>query len=228
MVPKPSAGLHACATPASHATERKMNASSIVKPCWSTRSLAASSETSCERVGVVGRRRVRHPAVVELGHRPGRLLAVEHVEADVDLAGDLDAGEADLTVAHGGVHVADREQPAGLPHGEEDPRAVAVQVVVEIAAVLPGHPGRQRLAPGRAPTTPTIGLAGNDTRSFICTIPSPTSNIRVTGACTSPLNCPNPGISVATPHGIGGTSRISATSESPGSAPLTATGPVAR
>ena len=46
IVPKPSAGLHACATPASQATERKMNASSIVKSCWSTRSFAASSETS--------------------------------------------------------------------------------------------------------------------------------------------------------------------------------------
>src|SRR5256714_7423282 len=34
-------------------------------------------------------------------------------------------------------------------------------------------------------------------------------------------------MSVATPHSIGRTSRISATSESPGSAPLTATGPVA-
>ena len=46
IVPKPSAGLHACATPASHATERKMNASSIVKPCSSTSSFAASCETS--------------------------------------------------------------------------------------------------------------------------------------------------------------------------------------
>jgi hypothetical protein len=45
IVPKPSAGLHACAKPASQAIERKMNASSIVKSCWSTRSLAASSET---------------------------------------------------------------------------------------------------------------------------------------------------------------------------------------
>ena len=34
-------------------------------------------------------------------------------------------------------------------------------------------------------------------------------------------------MSVATPHSIGRTSRISAISESPGSAPLTATGPVA-
>src|SRR5437868_5112375 len=34
-------------------------------------------------------------------------------------------------------------------------------------------------------------------------------------------------MSVATPHSIGRTSRISATSESPGSAPFTATGPVA-
>src|SRR4051794_597172 len=41
------------------------------------------------------------------------------------------------------------------------------------------------------------------------------------------MSWPKPGISVATPHSIGRTSRISATSESPGSAPRTATGPVA-
>ena len=77
------------------------------------------------------------------------------------------------------------------------------------------------------PTTPTMGLAGNDTRSFILTIPSRTSNRRVSGAWTRWSSCPKPGISVATPHSIGRTSRISATSESPGSAPATATGPVA-
>ena len=49
----------------------------------------------------------------------------------------------------------------------------------------------------------------------------------MTGAWTSPLSCPKPGMSVATPHSTGRTSRISATSESPGSAPRTATGPVA-
>jgi hypothetical protein len=64
-------------------------------------------------------------------------------------------------------------------------------------------------------------------RSFIFTIPSFTSNTRVRGACTSPISWPKPGISVATPHSIGRTSRISAMRESPGSAPSTATGPVA-
>src|SRR5919201_2170373 len=54
-----------------------------------------------------------------------------------------------------------------------------------------------------------------------------TSNNRVTGACTWSISCPKPGISVATPQSIGRTSTISAISESPGSAPLTATGPVA-
>src|SRR5207244_1692333 len=44
-----------------------------------------------ERVAVVVGGRVRHPAALELGHRPGRLLALEQVEADVDLAADLDA-----------------------------------------------------------------------------------------------------------------------------------------
>src|SRR4029450_4416896 len=46
IVPNCGAGLHACATPASQATERKTNASSIEKPCSSTSSFAASSETS--------------------------------------------------------------------------------------------------------------------------------------------------------------------------------------
>src|SRR4029077_10557112 len=46
IVPKPGAGLQACATPASQATERKMNASSTVKPHSSTRSFAASSAQS--------------------------------------------------------------------------------------------------------------------------------------------------------------------------------------
>src|SRR5690242_2815375 len=41
------------------------------------------------------------------------------------------------------------------------------------------------------------------------------------------MSWPKPGMRVATPHSIGRTSRISATSESPGSAPLSATGPVA-
>ena len=59
------------------------------------------------------------------------------------------------------------------------------------------------------------------------TSPSTTSNSRVSGACTPSISWPKPGISVATPHSTGRTSRISTISESPGSAPLTATGPVA-
>src|SRR6266581_3095043 len=46
IVPKPGAGLQAWAIPASQATDRKMNASSIEKPHWSTSSRAASSEQS--------------------------------------------------------------------------------------------------------------------------------------------------------------------------------------
>src|SRR5919201_81882 len=77
------------------------------------------------------------------------------------------------------------------------------------------------------PTTPTIGRAGKLTRSFIRIVPSSTRKRRVSGDWTSSISWPKPGISVATPQSIGFTSRISATSESPGSAPLTATGPVA-
>src|SRR6187401_1476350 len=46
IVPNPTAGLQACATPASQATERKMKASSGEKAHWSTSSCAASSEQS--------------------------------------------------------------------------------------------------------------------------------------------------------------------------------------
>ena len=101
-----------------------------------------------ERVRVVVGGGVGEPAVGELRHRPRRLLALQHVEADVDLAGDLDAGEADLAVAHRRVHVADREHPAGLPHGEEDRRPLAVEVVVEVAAVPAGEAVRHLLAVG--------------------------------------------------------------------------------
>ena len=102
-----------------------------------------------ERLAVLRRGRVRQPAVGELGHRPRRLLPLQEVEADVDLAGDLDAGEADLAVAHRRVHVADREHAAGLADGEEDARAGAVPVVVEVAAVPAGEPVRELLAAGR-------------------------------------------------------------------------------
>src|SRR2546421_5739970 len=64
-------------------------------------------------------------------------------------------------------------------------------------------------------------------RSFWRMSPSFTSNIRVSGFCTWSMSWPKPGMSVATPHSMGRTSRICATSESPGSAPFTATGPVA-
>src|ERR1700704_3963327 len=77
------------------------------------------------------------------------------------------------------------------------------------------------------PTTPTIGFAGKRTRSFMRISPSRTSKSRVTGDCTWSISCPKPGMSVATPHSMGRTSRMSTMSESPGSAPFTATGPVA-
>jgi hypothetical protein len=95
-------------------------------------------ELECLVVGVRGR--VWHPAVRKLADRPRRLSPLEQVEADVDLAGDLDAGEADLPVAHRGVHVADREHPTGLANGEVDPCPNPGQVVVEVAAVTAGEP----------------------------------------------------------------------------------------
>jgi hypothetical protein len=103
---------------------------------------------------------VGHPAVGELGHRPGRLLALQQVEPDVDLTGDLDAGEADLAVAHRGVHVADGEHPPWPPHGEVDPRALPVPVVVEVAAVATSEPVRERHAIGRDPDDTDHRLRG--------------------------------------------------------------------
>src|SRR5438105_14786593 len=94
----------------------------------------------------------------------------------------------------------------------------------------PWRPSRpfESVSPSVAtPTTPTIGRAGKLTRSFIRIIPSSTRKSRVSGARTSSMSWPKPGMSVATPQSIGVTSRISAISESPGSAPFTATGPVA-
>ena len=125
------------------------------------------------------------------------------------------------------MHVADREHPARLPHREEDPRALAVQMVVEVAAVPAGEAVRERLAVGGDADDADHRPAGNGPRSFMRISPSRTSKIRVSGARTCSISWPKPGMSVATPHSIGRTSRISATSESPGSAPFTATGPVA-
>ena len=118
--------------------------------------------------------------------------------------------------------------PPGLAHGEEDARALAVPVVVEVSAVLPGESVWRASRPRsrRRRRRPSAWPGTTPARSS-CTIPSRTSNRRVSGACTRWSSCPKPGISVATPHSTGRTSRISATSESPGSAPRTATGPVA-
>src|SRR4029450_8499169 len=80
-----------------------------------------------------------HPAILELGHRPRRLLTLEHVEAHRHFAGDLHAREADLAVTHRGMHVADGKKPARLPHREVDPGAGTVKVVVEVPAVSVGE-----------------------------------------------------------------------------------------
>src|SRR3954451_6204402 len=91
----------------------------------------------------------------------------------------------------------------------------------------PASPFESSSPPVATPTTPTMGIAGKRMRSVILISPSRTSKIFVTGFSTKSMSCPKPGMSVATPHSTGRTSRISATSESPGSAPRTATGPVA-
>ena len=81
--------------------------------------------------------------------------------------------------------------------------------------------------PVAQPITPTIGRIGKATRSFMWMIPSSTRKIRVTGLCTFEISCPKPGMIIAAPRGPGLISSSSTTSESPGSAPRTAIGPVA-
>src|SRR5205823_4357202 len=66
--------------------------------------------------------------------------------ADIDLPRNLDAREADLPVAHRGMHVADREHRAGLADREVDLCAFAVKVIVEVAAVAAGEAVRELLA----------------------------------------------------------------------------------
>src|SRR5436305_7742151 len=91
----------------------------------------------------------------------------------------------------------------------------------------PAHPFVISSPSVATPTTPTIGRAWNEIRSFIRTVSPSTSNTNVTGESTSAISWPNSGMIVANPRGPGRTSSSSTTSESPGSAPFTATGPVA-
>src|SRR6266508_4901144 len=90
----------------------------------------------------------------------------------------------------------------------------------------PAQPFAISSPPVATPTTPTIGRARKLIRSFILTVSPSTSNTNVTGASTSSINWPNSGMIVAKPFGPGRTSSNSTTSESPGCAPFTATGPV--
>ena len=75
--------------------------------------------------------------------------------------------------------------------------------------------------------TPSIGRAGNDTASFMCTTPSSTRKILVVGEATWSMSWPHPGMHIAAPRGPGRTSSRLTDSVSPGSAPITPMGPVA-
>ena len=75
--------------------------------------------------------------------------------------------------------------------------------------------------------TPNIGRAGNDTRSFIVTVPSTTRKIRVVGECTVSINWPHSGMHIAAPCLFGRMSSNVTDNVSPGSAPRTPIGPVA-
>ena len=71
-----------------------------------------------------------------LQHRPVQLEVLQHVHADGDLRGNLDAGAAQFGVAHGGVHVAHLQKRAGNAHGEIQTRTLGDELVVHVAAVV--------------------------------------------------------------------------------------------
>ncbi len=77
------------------------------------------------------------------------------------------------------------------------------------------------------PITPTIGRSGNEMRSVMWIVSPSTRKTCVSGDRTCSISWPMPGMSVAKPRSTGRTSSSSTTSESPGSAPRTAIGPVA-
>src|SRR4029450_7525955 len=123
-------------------------------------------------------RRVRQPAILEIGHRPRRLLALEHVEAHRHLAGDLHAVKQISPSPIAACMSPTANSPPGRRTGKEI-RAPTVKVVVEVAAVArPARPVVICSPSVATPTTPTIGCAGNRTRSFISTQPSATLNRR--------------------------------------------------
>ena len=64
--------------------------------------------------------------------------AGEEIDAHRDLGVDLDAGAADLAVAHRGVDVAERQQRAGDVDRQVDARAGRGRVEVDVAALGPG------------------------------------------------------------------------------------------
>src|SRR3954471_6696709 len=223
----PGAGLHACATPASQATERKMNASSIVKRCSSTSRRAASSATSTSASSYSG--------AVAWGSQRSASSVTGHVACFPLRTSKRRSTSPAISTPVKQISpspiAACMSPTANMPPGCRTGKKIRAPAPCQWSSRLPpwrpASPFESSSPPVATPTTPTIGSAGNETRSFIFTTPSCTSNSRVSGDRTWSMSWPKPGIRVATPHSIGRTSRISAMSESPGSAPFTATGPVA-
>src|SRR3954453_17573595 len=227
IVPNPGAGLQAWATPASQATERKMNASSIVKPHSSTRNFAASSEQSFSASS--------YASAVACGTHALSSSVTGHVAClPLRRSKRMSTSPAISTPVK---QISPSPIAACMSPTANIPPSC--RTGKEMGAPFPGR-WSSRLPPWRparpfvsvspsvaTPTTPTIGFAGKRTRSFISIQPFFTRNMRVTGDSTCSISCPKPGIRHAKPTSIGRTSRISATTESPGSAPRIATGPVA-
>ena len=103
------------------------------------------------------------------------------VEPHRDRAGDLDAGAADLAVAHGGVQVAGGEQRALMGDGQvqhgaraDEPRVHVAAVRTRASAVGTGAPA------GATPITPIMGRSGTATPSAILAVPSAIGTMRCT------------------------------------------------
>src|SRR4051794_499197 len=212
----------------SHATERKTKASSLLKPHSSTSARAASSlaSWSASRTSPPEVACVTHVASSSVtGHvacfpftRSKRTSTSPAISTPVPQISPSPIAACMSPTAN---------IPPGCRTGKKMRAPRPCRWLSRLPPCRPAHPFVICSPSVATPTTPTIGRAWNEMRSFIRTVSPSTSKTNVTGESTSAMSWPNSGMIVAKPRGPGRTSSSSTTSESPGSAPFTATGPVA-
>ncbi len=81
-----------------------------------------------------------------LDHRVHELQVAAHVDPQGDAPRDLDAGAADLAVAHHGVQIAGGQQSAGRGHRQVHHRALPDEPRVHVATVRARRAARHRRA----------------------------------------------------------------------------------